>query len=224
MSSSRLGTVIVVDDDAFIRASADGRTRLTLLPLAPYSVELYASEARRRYNEIQTDIARPLELKSVVPWGIHPSLVAAHCENIIKHAKGPLLAGAPLILSAHSLPLRVIQAGDRYADEVAASVQAIAEQLQVPCELGFQSEGADGGDWLGPSIGSLLDRIASQGRKELIIAPIGFLCEHVETLYDLDIEFAAQAQARGITVHRVPTLGTHPKLIETLADLVLSSQ
>ena len=208
---------------AIEHAIADGVRRLVVLPLAPYSVELYADEARKRRDALIAPSVGELELIAVEPWGSHELLISAHREIILEHAASHLKQKSPILLTAHSLPLRVIESGDRYADDVAASANAIGRALQHPFELCFQSEGADGGRWLGPSLDATLEKLSGPPGTAIIVAPFGFLCDHVETLYDLDIEFAAKARARGFTLCRVPALGTHPKLLETLSSLVYAA-
>ncbi len=84
--------------------------------------------------------------------------------------------------------MRVINAGDKYADEVAASAAAVEKLLGIPVRLAYQSQGADGGEWLGPDLNAVLAELGREGTRSVTIAPFGFLADHVETLYDLDIE------------------------------------
>jgi ferrochelatase len=210
-------------ESAVAHAAKANVRKLVVVPMAPYSVPLYVREVRERSREQQERSPEPLELLPVPPWGSHPELLRAHRDNILAHAAHPLSRGAPLLLTAHSLPMRVIEAGDSYGEQVAAAARALGGLLGLDCSLGFQSEGADGGRWLGPSIQQQLEAFADAGVRQLVVAPIGFLCDHVETLYDLDREFAQQARARGIELVRVPALGTQPGLIRTLSFLVSAS-
>lgn len=208
---------------AIVQARAEGVRKLVMLPMAPYSVSLYIREVEERYRAQQREDEEPIELLSVSPWGSHPQLLQAHRDHILTHASPQLARGARLLLTAHSLPMRVIEGGDRYAIEIRASALGTAELLGTSCDLAFQSVGADGGRWLGPSVSERLEQLANEGVRELVVAPFGFLCDHVETLYDLDREFAEQVRARGLSFVRVPALGTHPGLIRTLHSLVCAS-
>src|SRR6185503_18894732 len=110
----------------------------------------------------------------------------------------------------------VIRAGDRYQAEVAASATAVARALGRAHHLAFQSQGADGGDWIGPTLEQTLRKLANHQSREVVVAPIGFLCDHVETLYDLDVEAKAQAEALGMQLYRVSALNDNEHLISAL--------
>jgi ferrochelatase len=229
--SERLGCPVYVGmrfchpsiESALEAAATQGARRLVVLPVAPYSVALYHAEVAQRLNTMPGGLRDRLELLAISPYGSHPMLVGAHRDNILLHSGEHLRRGAPLLFSAHSLPLRVIAAGDAYADEVRASAAAIGAALAVPWNLGFQSEGADGGEWLGPPLHAHVDAIAANPSGEVIVAPIGFLCDHVETLFDLDIELASRTSKQGLRLVRIPALGSHPGLIATLSELVTSA-
>jgi ferrochelatase len=115
------------------------------------------------------------------------------------------------------LPLVAIRGGDRYAAEATACAEAIGRTLQRPFQLAFQSEGADGGQWLGPALTKVLEAAANRGAKHVVIAPFGFLADHVETLYDLDIEVRALCSHLGLKLTRVPALNLSERFIQALA-------
>jgi len=195
--------------------------RLVVLPLAPFSVHVYWEAARRSRAELENEIGVQLpELVPVGAWGRQVELVRAHAALI-----RPLIAGArpedtALVMTAHSLPQRVVDAGDPYQREVEDCAALIGAELGCPYELAFQSQGGEGGVWLGPDLAATLERVARAGQRRVVIAPIGFLAEHVETLYDLDIEAAGWARHHGLDFQRVPALNAHPGLIEALARVV----
>ena len=203
-------------------SAALGLEHLVVLPMAPYSVDLYAGEVRARYEAMRglAPTAR-IRLSAVVPWGTKPSLVHAHASLIRTFAGDALDDGASLVLSAHSLPMRVIESGDSYAVEAAACASLIGDALGVESRLCFQSQGADGGRWLGPDIVDVVTELAESGQKHIVLAPFGFLCDHVETLFDLDIELKSVADRLGVRLRRVPALGVHAGLIDTLVELVI---
>ncbi|HMR76682.1 MAG TPA: ferrochelatase, partial [Polyangiaceae bacterium] len=151
------------------------------------------------------------------PWGTAPSFIDAYCESI-----RPALVGAEqhaLILTAHSLPTRVIQAGDPYVVQFEAAVAAVSRQLGREATLAYQSQGADGGQWLGPSLQDALSAAKARGQSGVVVAPVGFVAEHVETLYDLDVEARAQAEALGLAFRRGAALDESPALVATLAQV-----
>lgn len=198
--------------DALNTARAARVERLCVLPLAPFSVHVYVEAARRA---LAASGAASPELVAVEPWGTEPGLVAAHAQAI-----EPLLGSAAeteLVLTAHSLPLTVVRGGDPYQALVEAGAAAVAERLGRPFRLAYQSEGAGGGEWLGPRLRSVLEDVLAAGKRRVVVAPIGFLSDHVETLYDLDVEARGWAEELGLELVRVPALNHDARLLETLA-------
>jgi ferrochelatase len=223
--AERLGLPVLVGmrlwspsvEDALRQAAERGLTRLVLLPLAPYSVHVYWQAAVRSRQAVETELGeRTPELVPVEAWGEEPELVAAQARLI-----EPLLASesaeTALILSFHSLPTRVIDAGDPYQRLAESAARTVGKKLGRSHELAFQSQGADGGSWLGPDLPTVFERAAEGGRRAVVVAPIGFLAEHVETLYDLDIEAKALANQRGLRFGRAPALNADPGLVAAMA-------
>jgi len=208
-------------EDAFREAARRGLERLVLVPLAPFSVEVYAAAARRSLETVRAELSDLTpELVVCEPWGTEPAFVAAHCDALRAQLRVDSRESA-VLLTAHSLPRAAIRAGDRYQAEVEASAQAIAARLGRPCELAYQSQGADGGEWLGPDLRQTLERLARAGVRQITLSPFGFLADHVETLYDLDIEARAWASGLGLGFERVPALNTAPGLIDALSSVAL---
>ena len=198
--------------EAIAAARRRGLQRLCVLPLAPFSVHVYAEAARRA---LEAESGVPLELVSVAPFGSAPELVRAQAQAIVPHLQaGP----AALVLTAHSLPLSVVEGGDPYRDEFEKSARAIAAALGVPAQIAYQSQGFGGGAWLGPDLKTTLQGLCNVGR--VVVAPVGFLADHVETLYDLDVEAKGWAAELGLEFTRVPALNTATELVEALAQAV----
>lgn len=225
--SARIGAPVLVGmrlwdpsvESALDRAGELGLDRLAVLPLAPYSVDVYF-RATEQARIKQSSLGRRVpEVASVGAWGTHPALINAHAALI-----GPRISeGDRLILTAHSLPLVALRGGDRYEVEVRASAEAVGKRLGVSFDLAFQSQGADGGEWLGPTLRASLERARAEGSQRVVVAPFGFLCDHVETLYDLDHEARGWAAELGLDFVRVPALGTASGLIDAMEDLARRS-
>jgi ferrochelatase len=211
-------------EDALRKAAEMGVRRLVVVPMAPYSVSLYVEETRQRLAQLQVNGAcGDLGLVAIGSWGEHPRLIAAFKDAVSTAIAESGASDAPIIATAHSLPLHVINAGDGYADQVQASVKALQTALGREITLAYQSQGDAGGEWLGPTLLQQLERMVQVGVQQVIVAPIGFLSEHVETLYDLDHEARGQAEAMGLRIVRVPALDTHPELIGCLKELVCAA-
>jgi ferrochelatase len=130
--------------------------------------------------------------------------------------------GSPVIFAAHSLPQRMIDQGDPYAAQLQETASAVAAELGLKeWHLAYQSVSAAAREpWLGPSVEEGMDRLAEVGVPSVVVDPIGFIADHVETLYDNDVEHRAHAQAIGLDFHRCMCLNEHPGLIAALADIV----
>jgi protoporphyrin/coproporphyrin ferrochelatase len=196
-------------EQALAGAAALGLRRLVVIALAPFSQHVYWEAA----NKAAQAAGSSVELVPSAAWGEEPAFVGAHAELIARHAP----AGAAVVLSAHSLPSVAIVRGDPYARLVEASAAAIASRLGRPMQLCYQSQGADGGEWLGPGVRETLAALAAQGQRSVAWAPFGFIADHVETLYDVDIEAQAIARELSVELTRVPALNLHPGLIDALS-------
>ncbi|MEO8903723.1 MAG: ferrochelatase [Polyangiaceae bacterium] len=206
-------------ETAFREAARRELRRLVLVPLAPFSVSVYGAAARRSLEAVRAELGvNAPELVVCEPWGTEPAFVEAQCSALSAHLRVDSRQNV-VMLTAHSLPSVAIRAGDRYQAEVEASAHAIAARLGRQCELAYQSQGADGGEWLGPDLRQTFERLAHDGVRQITLSPFGFLADHVETLYDLDIEARQWTDALGLGFERVPALNTAPGLIQALANV-----
>jgi ferrochelatase len=202
--------------DALAVAAADGVTDLVALPMAPQysalSVGKYAEAVRQ---------AQPagLRVRFVDAWSDHPGLVAAFAEKLEEAlARDP---DAAVIFTAHSLPERVIREGDPYAEQVARTAAAVAARARVATyRLAFQSAGRTPEPWLGPSLEAALEAAGREGATRVVVAPIGFVCDHTEILFDIDVAAQAAARRRGLALSRTASLNTSATFIRALADIV----
>ncbi|HMJ10973.1 MAG TPA: ferrochelatase [Polyangiaceae bacterium] len=205
-------------EDALRGAAHLGIKRLVVLPLAPFSVAVYWQAAQSSLESVRSELgASAPELVPVPAWGEDPAFVAAHAAAIRTISAD--LPGAELLLSAHSLPLVAIRSGDRYQSEVEACARAIGARLNRDYRVVYQSQGADGGEWLGPDLRAELRGLREQGKNHVVLAPFGFLADHVETLYDLDVEARGWAEELGLRLLRVPALNTDEIFIGALANV-----
>jgi len=205
-----------------VLADLPPESEVCLVPMAPFSVPVYEAAVRRALE----GLPHPPTLCSVEPWAKSPPLVA-YWARVIAAALGPLRgskaeAAPRLILTAHSLPSAVIAGGDRYQVEFESQVGAVLSAAGVHGVIAYQSQGKGGGSWLGPSLEERLDEAARAGERGVLLAPLGFLCEHVETLFDLDVEAKAHAERLGLSFSRLRTPGAAPNLIDAL-ELAVSS-
>jgi ferrochelatase len=199
-----------------------GVRRVISLPLAPQSVHVYHAAVR----EAAAGFAG-LELRCAPPWGMEPALLDAFVETIdegLARLPEEARSRAAVILSAHSLPQRVIDAGDPYERQFREVAGEVARRLAPrgnPARIAFQSQGMTGDAWIGPDLPATFAELAKEGVREALIAPIGFVADHVETLYDLDIEAPALARAAGLLLlSRAPAVNVRPRFIDALEAVV----
>jgi ferrochelatase len=200
----------------------EGTTTLISLPLAPQSVDIYHASVR------EAAAAHPsLSLRFAPAWGMEPALIDAFVESIdeaLSRFPEDRRAGVPVLLTAHSLPQRIIDAGDAYERQFRAMADEVAARLSArgnPVLVAFQSQGMDGGVWLGPDLPTTFAKLAAAGHREIVIAPIGFVAEHTETLYDLDVEAPKLAASAGISrVERAGAMNARPRFIDALESVV----
>ena len=126
-----------------------------------------------------------------------------------------------VVFSAHSLPVRVIEGGDRYADEVAETARGVAARAGVAhYERAYQSAGRTPEPWIGPDLNELVRDRAQRGTKRFLVVPVGFVCDHTEILFDVDVQAAATARGCGAALRRTESLNTSPTFIGALEDIV----
>jgi ferrochelatase len=200
--------------DAVAQLEAAGVTKTIGIPMAPQ----FSTLSVQKYIGAATAALPPgMNFEAVESFHVHPLLVDAFAERIRAAQPKP---DERVIFTAHSLPVRVIESGDRYADEVAATARAVAASAGVAAyDLAFQSAGRTPEPWIGPELPAVIDDRSVNIRKFLVV-PIGFVCDHTEILFDIDIQAAQVAREFSTTLRRTESLNTSPLFIAMLEDLV----
>ncbi len=215
--------------EALAQMRAEDVTRAVVLPVSPH----YSTFNTTRYFDALEQALIAEEDPNALFDGVyvhgyhdHPLLIEAWARRVQES-----LAAAPpdahVIFSAHSLPVRAIEAGDPYAEQVQETARLVAEALALPAErwsVAFQSAGKSPEPWIGPALLDRLGELAEAGTSGVLIAPIGFVADHVEVLYDLDIQAREAAERLGLPFARVPSLNDDPTFIAALADVVRRHQ
>jgi len=168
--------------------------------------------------------ARPagMDVRFVRSWHEHPGLLDAFAEKL--RAARTDSTWDHVLFTAHSLPMRVVEQGDPYPDQVAATARGVAERAGVG-EYGraYQSAGRTPEPWLGPPLEEALAAAAKAGARRVLAVPVGFVCDHTEILFDIDVQAAQAARRLGIEIGRTESLNTSPTFIHALAELVRES-
>jgi protoporphyrin/coproporphyrin ferrochelatase len=225
--------------DVVKQMRADGVEEAAVICMAPQnsrtSVGLY-----RRAVEAE---AGGLRIDFTAGWADHPLLADAFAERLrpaLAKLSAEMGEPVPVLFTAHSVPTRTVDAaaagaenagprlwpgpaaiGDPYAEDARRTAELVAARVpEIPrWWFAFQSQGASGGPWIGPSAEETLDRLAAEGVKAVILQPIGFLCDHVEILFDVDIYFREHAGKKGIRLERPESLNESDTLARAVADL-----
>ena len=213
-------------EEAAAALTEAGVTRVIGLVLAPHGASMGSEEYLDR-AEAAIDGASPFI--AVPHWYAEADLVALLAERVTDAldslAAGDDQRGYPVIFTAHSLPARVRDAGDTYPEQLEESARLVAESAGlVRWEVAWQSAGRTPEPWLGPDIRDVVRRLAgSGGAKGVVVCPIGFVTDHLEVLYDLDVELAAVAAEVGLPLARTASLNDDPRFIDILADVVMAA-
>jgi ferrochelatase len=204
--------------DTIRRMRADAIESCIAVCLAPQnsrtSIGLYR-------NEVQKS-AQGLDIDFIESWHDHPLLIAAFAERL-ESARTQHGRDIHVIFTAHSVPTSTIADGDRYetqARETGALVARAVGLADSQWSFAFQSQGMAGGPWIGPTVEESMRSLKAKGQDRVLIEPVGFVCDHVEVLYDIDIGFREYGSQIGIEVSRPESLNDSPTFIAALADLV----
>ena len=199
------------------RMVASAQRRVVAIVLAPH----YSALSVGAYEKKLLDAARGrLELALVRSWWDHPTFLEAVAERVRQALQRfPAPGAVQVLFTAHSLPERILAAGDPYADELQASAAQVARLAGVgEWRFAYQSAGATPEPWLGPEAGAVMTELAVT-RKNFLIVPIGFVSDHVEVLYDVDVAYRGLAERLGVRLERTDSLNDDPLLVAALADL-----
>ena len=208
--------------DEVKRMKEDGIKRVVAICLAPqfstWSTRLYFNVFKESLKSCGIE---DLDVRYIGSWADHPLLIDAF-EEKYKAALAKLEPKASVytIFTAHSIPAESIELGDPYGEEFDKTVKKLVERVQPNNWFkAYQSQGMIPVPWLGPTVESVLDKIARQGSKTVLMVPVGFVCDHVEILFDIDIEFSEYAKERKLNLYRTESLNLSPTFVETLASV-----
>lgn len=194
------------------------------LVLAPHSSRLSVGKYYQHLDESLGALNTQIELVCIQNWHTHPGFIAALKERFLEARHHFAEGDEPFVLfTAHSLPTRLLEMGDTYETQLQETAHLLAESLDLKdgrWQFCYQSAGAGGGTWLGPQIEEVIPALAKNGERNVLVAPIGFVCDHIEVLYDIDIGCQQIARQHGIRLERSPSLNTHPLFIQALADVI----
>lgn len=201
--------------DALREIEATGARRIIGVPLAPQ----FSTLSVQKYIDTATAaLPAGAELTVVRSFHDHPLLIQSFAEKV---AAANRRGDEEIVFTAHSLPVRVAAAGDPYPTEVQQTAKLVAARCGIATyHTAFQSAGRTPEPWLGPDLSAFIRHRAEAGARNMLIVPIGFVCDHTEILFDIDVQAAAAARDAGVGFRRTESLNTSPTFIRALAALV----
>ena len=201
----------------------DGIREVIALPMTPFRSRRSTGAYIEEVNRLRKSIGEKTESSLLEGWHLHPLFLGAIQEKI----EEGLMEFTPeerkkvhLIFSAHSLPKSLVE-NEPYVEDMEESVREVLKKVEaLPWHIAFQSRGMGTEEWLGPDIESLLAELSRQKVREVLVVPIGFVADHIEVLYDIDILYRGKAESMGMMLKRTPSLNFSQRFIEALAAIV----
>lgn len=210
-------------DETLAKLATHGVRRLVVLPLYPHYSKATTGSSLNDLQRAVEEAKDPFELAIIKAWPDQPDYIATLAETI----RQGLLAFPPtervtVVYSAHSLPVSFIVEGDPYLDHISRTIAAVERETGITGKLCFQSRSGPV-RWLTPSTPEMIRELAGQGVKNILMVPISFVSDHVETLYEIDIQYRELAATHGVRLWRTAALNAHPRFIAGLTSLVLDA-
>jgi protoporphyrin/coproporphyrin ferrochelatase len=193
----------------------NGATRIVGIPLAPQFSTLSVT---KYFDAASAALPPGISMEPIHSFFDHPLLLDAFAERLRGAAPE---ADEEIVFTAHSLPARVIDSGDPYANEVAGTARGVAERCGITqYRLAYQSAGRTPEPWIGPDLSELIRQSVTEGVRRFLVIPVGFVCDHTEILFDIDVQAQDRARELGASLRRTESLNSSPTFIAALESLV----
>ncbi len=213
-------------DEAVLQMIEDGITHAVGIVLAPHYSRMSTDRYRDRIREALAMHHGSIEFTYVDSYHDAPGLIDALAHSVsagLSRWPEAERSQVHVVFSAHSLPERIIAEGDPYQDQLLRTAELVAEAAGLPRERwswSYQSAGKSPEPWLGPQLEDYVPELAARGVGNILSVPVGFISDHVEILYDIDIEAQRAARAAGVRLERPPAVNDDPRFLESLAGIV----
>lgn len=208
--------------EALTQVIGEGFRSVLGICMVPHPARMTVHAYTEKLAIARASLGAEIELRVLPPWESQPRYLDA-LEETLRNALGRVARDSGLLFSAHSLPLSALPPDDDYTARLEKTASILAGRLGLPdsaWQVCFQCAPAKNGSWLGPYLDDSIAALSGKA-KTVVADPLGFVSDHLEVLYDLDIEARRQTESLGLEFLRVPSLNTHPLLIEALAGAVL---
>jgi protoporphyrin/coproporphyrin ferrochelatase len=210
-------------DEAVTRLAVAGSRRLIGIVLSPQWSPVIMGGYRRALDAAAWRLGPDAEVVLAGPWHRAPAFLDALAERVTE-ALGRLEEGVPVLFSAHSLPKAVVDRDPGYLDQIAETIDAVAERTGLDrsrWQFAYQSAGHSPEEWLKPDLKDLLPGLRDAGHRSVLVVPVQFLADHLEILYDIDVAAREEAEEAGLAFNRIELMNTSPTFIRALADVAL---
>ena len=202
----------------------DGVKQAVAVCMAPQFSQLSVGAYFQKVREALEPTGNTISFRYVSSWHDNPFFIRAVAEKLISARERMGTADdLRVIFTAHSLPASVLEQGDPYDAQVHETARLVAAQVgldQSDWQFCYQSAGATSVPWLGPALNDVVSRLGESGIRKVLVVPVGFVADHVEILYDIDVEARGAAEKAGVHLERTESLNVSPSFIEALADVV----
>ena len=210
--------------DTISKMHADGIMQAVGIVMAPHYSSMSIGRYQQKVADAQEEVGSAIDFAFVNSWCDQSRLLDAQVAKVqagLVKFSPEARQRAKVVFSAHSLPARLLKMGDPYDEELKRNAQAIVERLgAVDWMFSYQSAAKTGEPWLGPQIEDVIPALAAGNYRDIFVAPIGFVCYHVEVLYDIDIQCQEIAKEHDIRLERTEMMNSDPLFIEAIADAV----
>jgi protoporphyrin/coproporphyrin ferrochelatase len=206
--------------DVLAEMQAQGIEKAVGVVMAPHYSRMSIGAYYQRLEEANS----PIAISRIENWHLdagYLNALAGRVRDALQRFPEEIRADVPVIFTAHSLPEKILEWNDPYPTQLRETVLAVMEKFgSQPHEFAYQSAAISTIPWLGPDAGEVIERLVTEGKKHILLCPIGFVCEHVEILYDIDIVYQKLAKSLNIQLERIEMLNAAPEMIAGLAGLI----
>ncbi|MBW3595305.1 MAG: ferrochelatase [Actinobacteria bacterium] len=210
--------------DAVAQMNTDGIDRAVGLVLAPHFSSMSIGDYARRADLAAEEIGWTGSIHMIESWHLEPGfidLLAGYCKDALSSVPASAHERTTFVFTAHSLPEAILRKGDPYPEQLRETADAVARQLGLArWQIGWQSAGRTSDAWLGPDILEILGSLAADGEQGVVVCPCGFVADHLEVLYDLDIEAKQRAAELDLAFARTRSPNDDPDFLDVLAAIV----
>jgi len=199
-----------------------GADQVIAIVLAPHYSKISTAGYRRQVEQALNGAAPDVSLDFVESWHELDGYLQAVAENVrTVRAQFPNPEEVVVVFTAHSLPARILSEGDPYQEQLLRTSELVAGRAGIEqWRFSYQSQSHTGEPWLGPDLLDTVEELAGQGHRAVLVASVGFIADHLEIFYDIDIEAKEKADALGIDLRRTPMLNADPRLAQALHALI----